>query len=212
MGTLITNHLIRLMAAIFMASKMIPRIASILGILFSALVATAPPSFAQQSQPVKISIDMWIGFGPLVVGKKKGLFEKRGVNVELVVITGTGEKNAAMAAKHVQGRAEGLESIVLAANQGVPGTVVLALDESAGGDGIVASRSIQSIADLKGKRVGFQTGLPGHFFLLYMLHKAGLTEKRHLTTDHGLCLGCQRIYCRQVRRSSYVGAMAFTSS
>lgn len=126
--------------------------------------------------PLRVSIDMWIGFGPWVLGKEKHLFEKRGVNLEPVVITGTGEKNAAMAAHLVEARAEGLDSIVLASNQGVPGKVVLVLDESTGGDGIVARRDIRTIGDLKGKRVGFQPGLPGHFFLLYLLHEAGLAE------------------------------------
>jgi len=119
---------------------------------------------------------MWVGFGPWVLGKEKGFFERRGVQLEPVVIAGTGEKNAAMTAKRVEGRAEGLDSIVLAGNQGAPGVVVLAVDESVGGDGIIATREIRTVADLRGKKVGFQSGLPGHFFLLYLLHKAGMTE------------------------------------
>lgn len=129
-----------------------------------------------QMETIPISIDMWIGFGPLVLGKEKGLFEERGVHVEPVVITGTGEKSAAMVAKRVLGRTEGLDSIVLAGNQGAPGTVVLVVDESRGGDGIVAANDIASVADLQGRTVAFQSGLPGHFFLLYLLHGQGLGE------------------------------------
>ncbi len=140
------------------------------------LFSSAGRAHSQNLPSVQISIDMWVGFGPWVLGKEKGFFEKRGVKLDPVIITGTGEKNAAMAAKRVQGRAEGLDSIVLAGNQGIPGVVVLAVDESMGGDGIVATREIRTIADLRGKKVGFQSGLPGHFFLLYLLHKAGMTE------------------------------------
>lgn len=131
----------------------------------------------KELKTVKISIDMWIGFGPFVLGKEKGLFEKRGIKVEPIVITGTGEKNSAMIAKHVLGRTEGLDSIVLSVNQGAPGTVVLAIDESVGGDGIAAKKEIKSIADLKGKKVAFQSGLPGHFLLLYLLNTIDLTER-----------------------------------
>lgn len=152
------------------------RIAVMLAMVVSLVGTTSQTGWAQQQQPILVSIDMWVGFGPWVVGKEKGLFEKRGLKVEPIVITGTGEKNAAMAAKRVQARSEGLDSILLASNQDVPGTVILVLDESNGGDGIVATRDIKRIADLKGKKVGFQTGLPGHFFLLYLLHGAGLTQ------------------------------------
>ena len=126
--------------------------------------------------PVRLSIDMWVGFGPWVLGKQLGLFQKRGIDLEPIVITETGAKNAAMAAGRVDGRVEGLDSIVLSANRGIPGVVVLAVDESVGGDGIIATSAIKTISDLRGKKIGYQSGLPGHFFLLYLLHQAGMRE------------------------------------
>src|SRR5205823_6256730 len=42
---------------------------------------------------------------------------------------------------------------------------------------IVAKNSIQTVADLKGKTVAFQPGLPNHFLLLQVLQDAGLTYK-----------------------------------
>ena len=54
---------------------------------------------------------------------------------------------------------------------------VLALDDSAGGDGIVARKEIKSIRDLRGKRVAVQEGSVSQFFLNVLLRDAGLLEK-----------------------------------
>ena len=50
------------------------------------------------------------------------------------------------------------------------------IDESLGGDGIVASKDIQSIADLKGKVVAFPERTVSQFYLNVLLKKAGLSE------------------------------------
>ena len=54
---------------------------------------------------------------------------------------------------------------------------VLALDDSAGGDGIVARKEIKSVRDLRGKRVAVQEGSVSQFFLNVLLRDAGLSEK-----------------------------------
>ena len=54
---------------------------------------------------------------------------------------------------------------------------VLALDDSLGGDGIVAHKDIRSIADLKGKMVGVDaSGTVSQFYLNVLLKEAGLSQ------------------------------------
>jgi NitT/TauT family transport system substrate-binding protein len=53
---------------------------------------------------------------------------------------------------------------------------VVAIDDSNGGDGIVAQKDIKTIADLKGKRVGVSEGSVSDFYLNVLLTKAGLKE------------------------------------
>jgi NitT/TauT family transport system substrate-binding protein len=53
---------------------------------------------------------------------------------------------------------------------------VLAMDESLGGDGIVAHKDIQSIADLRGKTVASNHDTVGQFYLDVLLMVEGLTE------------------------------------
>ena len=71
------------------------------------------------------------------------------------------------------------------ATQGVPGKIVLCFDESYGGDGIVAKKSISTLADLKGKKIGYQKGLPAHFLLLSVLKKTNLSgaDVEHVDMD-----------------------------
>jgi NitT/TauT family transport system substrate-binding protein len=59
----------------------------------------------------------------------------------------------------------------------------MAIDESTGGDGIVAKKSIQKVEDLKGKRVAVQRGLPGEFFLRALLQEKGVNFTDLKTED-----------------------------
>src|SRR5205807_10647315 len=53
---------------------------------------------------------------------------------------------------------------------------VAAIDDSNGGDGIVATRDIKSIKDLKGRKVAVNEGSVSQFYLNVLLAKAGLKE------------------------------------
>ena len=53
--------------------------------------------------------------------------------------------------------------------------VIFQADWSRGGDAIVAQRGINSVADLKGKKVSVAFGTPSHTFLLWLLSAGGLS-------------------------------------
>ncbi|MBI5916519.1 MAG: OmpA family protein [Bacteroidetes bacterium] len=55
--------------------------------------------------------------------------------------------------------------------------VVLQADWSRGGDAIVVRRGINSVADLKGKKIAVAELTPSHSFLLWLLEAGGMTEK-----------------------------------
>jgi NitT/TauT family transport system substrate-binding protein len=57
-----------------------------------------------------------------------------------------------------------------------PYVCLFALEESFGGDGIVADRAIRSIADLEGKVVAFPRGTVSQFYLNVLLKEAGLGD------------------------------------
>lgn len=131
---------------------------------------------AKPAETVKISMPTWTGYAPLLLAQEKGFLAAHGVNVEFVVIQGLAERKQALAANKIQGMATALDVQVTLAAAGVPLKVVLAMDHSSGGDGILAKPGIKTVADLKGKTVAFMQGSTSHFFLLAALEKAGLSE------------------------------------
>jgi NitT/TauT family transport system substrate-binding protein len=52
---------------------------------------------------------------------------------------------------------------------------LFAVDESRGGDGFVAEKEIQTIADLKGKTVAYQKGIVSELYLGVLLKEVGLS-------------------------------------
>jgi NitT/TauT family transport system substrate-binding protein len=126
----------------------------------------------------RIGLGPWVGFGPLYLAQEKGFFREQGINTELIVLTGLAERNSALKSNRIDALAAPVDSFVLAAGNGIAVKIVMTIDESDGGDGIVAKKSIRSFEDLRGKRVAFQRGLPSEFFLRALLedHKMRLND------------------------------------
>lgn len=145
-------------------------------LLILAVAGAGGSAAAKSGETVKISMPTWTGYAPLLLAQEKGFFAEHGVDVEFVVIQGLAERKQALAANKIQGMATALDVQVTLAAAGVPLKVVLAMDHSSGGDGILAKSNIKTVADLKGKTVAFMQGSTSHFFLLAALEKAGLSE------------------------------------
>ena len=89
-----------------------------------------------------------------------------------MVIESPADRRAAFAADKIQGFATTVDTHVMtaAAENPIPLKQVLALDDSHGGDGIVAKKEIKTIQDLKGKTVAAQLGAgASYFWLNYVL-------------------------------------------
>lgn len=124
--------------------------------------------------PLRVTINSWVGWAPLYLAAAKGLNDD--TKVELIRVEDTGARKSTMIAGQVDGYASSVDNFALDAAQGVPGKIVLCFDESAGADGIVSKRAVATVADLRGRRVGYQKGLPSHFLLLTVLSQAGMQE------------------------------------
>jgi NitT/TauT family transport system substrate-binding protein len=117
----------------------------------------------------------WVGYGPLYLAKEKGFF--KGIDVSLRKIEDTAARRAALTTGDVQGSVDIVDSFANAFAAGVPARVVLRVDDSMGGDGIVVKKEITRVGDLKGRTVAYPPGQPSHFLLLTLLDEAGLTIK-----------------------------------
>ena len=82
------------------------------------------------------------GFGPLYLAKEKGFFAEENLDVDLIVLMGIVELNSAFKARRSDALAAPVDYFVLAAGKNVTAAIGMAIDESTGGDGIVAKKTV----------------------------------------------------------------------
>ncbi|MFZ7946980.1 ABC transporter substrate-binding protein [Neobacillus sp. 19] len=133
---------------------------------------------SKSGEKLSIAVSTWVGYAPLYIAKEKGIFKKNGINVELVKMESVSDRRSSMAANRIQGFATTVDSHVVTAASDLPVVQVVALDDSYGGDGIVANKEIKSLKDLVGKTVAVQTdGGASFFWFLYQLNQEGINFK-----------------------------------
>jgi NitT/TauT family transport system substrate-binding protein len=135
---------------------------------------TAPQQAAAET--IKIAHSTWVGYGPLYIARDKGFFKKNGVDVELVLMEDPKERFPTMMADKIQMIASTVDTALLYMKTPHDYQYVVAIDDSDGGDGIVANKDIKTIKDLKGKKVAVNEGSVSQFYLNVLLAKAGLKE------------------------------------
>ncbi len=125
---------------------------------------------------VTIAINPWPGYEFLYLAQELGYFEKVGAPIKLVQVSSLSDSQRA----YINGRVDGFTSTLIEAVLAEPlgGSslkVVMIPDYSNGGDVIMAASEIESVKDLKGKRVGCEVTSLGIYVLQRALSKAGLT-------------------------------------
>jgi NitT/TauT family transport system substrate-binding protein len=124
---------------------------------FSAFVFLLFTLFActQTPQPIfKIGTNMWPGYEPLYLARALNHLDSQ--KVQLVEFTSTSEVIRAFRNGTIDGAAVTLDETLLIIEAGIDAKVILVFDVSAGGDVIVGKPEIRSMAEARGKRVGFE--------------------------------------------------------
>src|SRR5712692_8670630 len=148
----------------------------ILTLLILSACSSAAPATTTNLPALRIGVTQWIGFAPLYIARDKGFFAKEGVKVDVVTFDTYDTQNAAFASKNIDGGVTVLSDTIAQAAANIPLQDVWMLDESSGDDVLVGNTSIQSPADLKGKRIALSYGTFGHVFVLTGLAKYGLSR------------------------------------
>jgi len=151
------------------------RIALILALMLVGGVALRPATHAAPMAPLKIGYPVWVGYGPLFLAEKKGFLKELGTSVEFVLMEDTKPRYVALAAKRIDGLMTTIDTVVQRVKPDLQMAAILPMDDSKGGDGIVARKEITSVRDLKGKKVAFSEGSVSHFFLAYLLQQHGMS-------------------------------------
>jgi NitT/TauT family transport system substrate-binding protein len=145
-------------------------------LLFGVALAPIMDTSTAQADTVKIAHSTWVGYGPLYIARDKGMFKQNGVDVDLIVMEDPKERFPTLMADKIQMIASTVDTALLYLKKPNDFQYVVAIDDSNGGDGIVAIKDIKTIADLKGKKVAVNEGSVSEFYLNVLLAKAGLKE------------------------------------
>jgi NitT/TauT family transport system substrate-binding protein len=153
-------------------------------VLCAALLFAPDSWFSARSQsnvdttPLRIGLNIWPGYGAFFIAEEKGLFKSEGVQVEIQIIQNDPDREAALVAGRLDAIGMTIDNMVILRDRGIDVRAVYKYDGSAGADGIVVRNEIKSLADLKGKKVGWAPGTTSHFFLA-----VALTQVRLRTSD-----------------------------
>jgi len=131
-----------------------------------------------ESVKFKIGHCTWVGYGPLYIAQEKGFFKKYNIEPEMVIIEDESQYAAALAANRIQALGNVVDRDVIHYANGVDAKFVCGMDQSFGGDGIIASGDIKTVKDLEGKTVGLDKASTSYFFFLAVLNKYGVDESK----------------------------------
>ncbi len=124
---------------------------------------------------LKIGILTWIGIAPFYVAKELGLFEKHGVDVSFVLLEKNDDRTAALLSGEIDLIDSTLDRFLLDHSQ-YPSLRIAALpNRSRGTDGLLVRKEIVDFSDLRGKKIGVESGWVNDFFLHYILDMHGMS-------------------------------------
>ncbi len=126
--------------------------------------------YKTKSDTLHIGITQWPGFEYLFITKKQGFFEQVGLDIELVELSSLSEVRRAFERKKIDGMTatlvEVLEAYKYSGNVAQP---IVVTSYSKGSDEILASGNIKTIKDLKGKKIGVESGSFSTYLVNYAL-------------------------------------------
>ncbi len=130
------------------------------------------------TKAIVIGYSNWAGWWPWAIAEQEGLFAANNVNVEMKWFDGYIESMEALSTGQIDGNCQTLNDTISFAADAANGEVaVLVNDNSAGNDKIIVTAEINTVADLKGKKVAVEEGVVDDFLLSLALKKEGLSRK-----------------------------------
>lgn len=130
----------------------------------------------QPEAPIRLATNPWPGFDFLHLAADKGFFAAEGVSVRLVEFMSLGDARRAFERGQVDGFAGTLSELLLAReNSRRRPRIFFVTDYSNGADVLVARKSLASVADLRGRRIGVEPATMDLIVLMRALATAQLT-------------------------------------
>lgn len=166
-----------------MTSKLTRR--NLLKTAIIASLAAYQTGCSSNKPPLKISAHLWPGYELLFMGKDMGM-----INPEYIQLIPTESASSSMQAirdKKVHGAMLTLDEVIRLTSEGIHLKIILVFNISLGADALLTRPEITSLAELKGKTIGYEESALGALMLAAVLEKAQLTKKdvklRNLAVD-----------------------------
>ncbi|MCK7550548.1 ABC transporter substrate-binding protein [Marinobacter goseongensis] len=142
-----------------------------IGLLASASLAGAGLPGCSRKPPLQVGVHPWIGYESLYLAEEFGWLK----DTVALVKGGTGSESVrGLREGRLDAAAVTLDEALRVMALGVPLTVIAVMDVSAGADVIMARAGMQSLADLRGKKVAVELAGAPAIMLLRALEQAGL--------------------------------------
>jgi len=133
-----------------------------------------------QTAVLKVGIHPWVGYETLELAHE---FKWLTAGVELVRTADLSASSQALQTGQLDAACMTLDEVLRLRSEGVPVTVGLVFDVSAGADALLVRPGIGRLADLAGKRIGVESGPLGALMLEGVLGAAGLTASAIQVVD-----------------------------
>lgn len=126
----------------------------------------------QPSEPLTIASHVWPGYELMFLARSEGWLPDG--TVRLFETTSATRSMLALREGRAHGAALTLDEVLMMRAEGIPLTVVLVFDASAGADVVISRTALRELRDLRGKSIGAETTALGALMLTRLLEKAGL--------------------------------------
>lgn len=144
----------------------------VMGVIAAVMLFSAS---AHASEPLRVGYSDWPGWVLWEVAIQKQWFKQEGLDVKFEWFDYVASMDAFAAGKiDIVGMTNG--DTLVTGSTGAKGIMFLLNDYSNGNDMIVAKPGINSVKDLKGKKIGVEIGFVDHLLVLNALKKNGLKE------------------------------------
>ena len=144
--------------------------------LVAVLAATiGSPSMGTAAEKITVAFNSFSPYGPWFIVKERKL--AKDIDLDVKVIEGIPEKNAAISSGQLQCMNNTVDTIMLARAGDVPIKLVAFSNMSYGLDKIIVSKDIKSVRDLKGKKYAADYGFLNHMWMLLTLRREGMGLK-----------------------------------
>ncbi|RUS46206.1 ABC transporter substrate-binding protein [Cohnella sp. AR92] len=138
--------------------------------------ASASEASSEEVLSFKMGVEPWVGYAPWWIAAEEGIFEKYGLDVTVVNFNQDSDINAAFASDNIKvANIAAHTAIKMVGNNDLNLNGIVLLDQSRTADAVLATGSVKSVADLKGKKVAFEEGTTSDLLLREALSDNGMT-------------------------------------